>query len=131
MSRAIQAIRGMNDILPLQTEYWCHLEDILRQIVVSYGYQEIRFPILEKTRLFQRTIGEVTDIVEKAGSRFTSIKEINQLDGVRITFEDNSWLLIRPSGTEPVLRITIEATSEERVSKIQKEVKNLLAISTI
>src|SRR4029078_11060493 len=78
----------------LQTDYWCHLEDILRQIVVSYGYQEIRFPILEKTRLFQRTIGEVTDIVEKE----------------MYTFEDRNGesITLRPEGTAGCVRAGIE-----------------------
>lgn len=61
----IQAIRGMNDILPTETPIWQYLEKTLKNIVFSYGYQEIRLPILEKTELFARSIGEVTDIVEK------------------------------------------------------------------
>lgn len=94
MSRTIQAIRGMNDILPLQSEYWAYLEEVLRQIVVSYGYHEIRFPILEKTNLFKRTIGEVTDIVEKE----------------MYTFEDRNGesVTLRPEGTAGCVRAGIE-----------------------
>ncbi len=63
--KAIQAIRGMNDILPQDTPLWQHLESTTRALLESYGYEEIRTPILEKTELFSRSIGEVTDIVEK------------------------------------------------------------------
>ncbi len=63
--KAIQAIRGMNDILPQDIPLWQHLEATTRAVLESYGYEEIRTPILEKTELFSRSIGEVTDIVEK------------------------------------------------------------------
>ena len=55
----------MNDILPGETSSWQYLEDTLREVVHAYGYREIRLPLLEKTELFKRSIGEVTDIVEK------------------------------------------------------------------
>ena len=61
----LQAIRGMNDILPEQTPSWQYLEKCFQQVMHRYAYQEIRFPILEQTALFKRSIGEVTDIVEK------------------------------------------------------------------
>lgn len=94
MSNIIQAIRGMNDILPKQIIYWQHLEFVLRDIVSSYGYQEIRLPILEKTELFKRSIGEVTDIVEKE----------------MYTFEDRNGesLTLRPEGTAGCVRAGIE-----------------------
>lgn len=94
MAITIQAIRGMNDILPLQADYWGYLEEILRQVVTCYGYQEIRFPILEKTNLFKRTIGEVTDIVEKE----------------MYTFDDRNGdsLTLRPEGTAGCVRAGIE-----------------------
>ncbi len=60
-----RAIRGMNDILPEAAATWRYLESVVRDIVESYGYSEIRLPILEYTELFARSIGEVTDIVEK------------------------------------------------------------------
>jgi len=60
-----QAIRGMNDILPGVSATWRYLEEVVRDIVESYGYEEIRLPLLEYTELFKRSIGEVTDIVEK------------------------------------------------------------------
>ena len=65
MAKQIQAVRGMNDCLPGDTQIWQKVEDILRETVSSFGYQEIRFPIVESTDLFKRSIGEVTDIVEK------------------------------------------------------------------
>jgi len=61
----IQAIRGMNDILPDQSASWQYVERVLGTVLGAYGYREIRLPIVEKTELFQRSIGEVTDIVEK------------------------------------------------------------------
>ena len=60
-----KAIRGMNDVLPAVAPTWRHLESIVRGVVESYGYREIRLPLLEQTELFRRSIGEVTDIVEK------------------------------------------------------------------
>ena len=65
MSSKLRAIRGMNDILPEVSGTWRYLETIVQEIVQSYGYSEIRLPLLEHTELFKRSIGEVTDIVEK------------------------------------------------------------------
>ena len=65
MANTIQAIRGMKDTLPGESAAWQYLEDTLRDVVHAYGYSEIRLPLLEKTELFKRSIGEVTDIVEK------------------------------------------------------------------
>ncbi len=61
----IQAIRGMNDILPGETPVWQYLEDTVQRVLQRYSYRELRFPVLEQTQLFKRSIGEVTDIVEK------------------------------------------------------------------
>ena len=90
MSKQIQAIRGMNDCLPQDTPAWQHVEQILRQTVASYGYSEIRFPIVEMTELFKRSIGEVTDIVEKE----------------MYTFADRNGdsLTLRPEGTACCVR---------------------------
>lgn len=92
--KIIQSIRGMNDILPQQTSYWQELETILRDVVACYGYQEIRLPIVEKTELFKRSIGEVTDIVEKE----------------MYTFEDRNGdsITLRPEGTASCVRAAIE-----------------------
>ncbi len=94
MTNPIQAVRGMNDILPSETKVWQTVEDILRQVVQSYGFQEIRFPILEKTELFKRSIGEATDIVEKEMYTF--------LD------RNNESLTLRPEGTACCVRAGIE-----------------------
>ena len=90
MSKSIQAIRGMNDCLPQDTPAWQYVEQILRQTVASYGYSEIRFPIVEMTELFKRSIGEVTDIVEKE----------------MYTFADRNGdsLTLRPEGTACCVR---------------------------
>lgn len=94
MTHQIQAIRGMYDILPPETHLWRHVERIFRNIAHSYGYQEIRFPIVEKTELFKRTIGEDTDIVEKEMYTF-------------IDKQDDS-LTLRPEGTAGCVRAAIE-----------------------
>ena len=65
MSKSIQAIRGMNDILPADIKSWQLVERVFHQLMDNYGYEEIRMPLLEMTSLFKRSIGEVTDIVEK------------------------------------------------------------------
>jgi histidyl-tRNA synthetase len=91
MANPINAIRGMNDILPHETIYWQAVENILRTVLQSYGYQEIRFPILEKTELFKRSIGEATDIVEKEMYTF--------LD------RNNESLTLRPEGTASCVRV--------------------------
>ena len=90
MAKTIQAIRGMNDCLPEISGTWQKVESVLRQTVASYGYQEIRTPIVESTDLFKRSIGEVTDIVEKE----------------MYTFEDRNGdsLTLRPEGTASCVR---------------------------
>jgi len=90
----IQAVRGMNDILPAESHLWQHVEHIFRRITNSHGYQEIRFPIVEKTELFKRSIGEVTDIVEKEMYTF--------LD------RNQETLTLRPEGTACCVRAGIE-----------------------
>ena len=94
MSERIQAIRGMNDILPESSYAWRQLESIFAQCLMDYGYEEIRFPILENTLLFKRTIGEVTDIVEKEMYTF------NDLNGESLT--------LRPEGTAGCVRACLE-----------------------
>lgn len=90
MAKQIQAIRGMNDILPTQSPLWQKVEAVLRSSVAAYGYSEIRTPIVENTDLFKRSIGEVTDIVEKE----------------MYTFEDRNGdsLTLRPEGTASTVR---------------------------
>ena len=90
MSKKIQAIRGMNDVLPAESPRWQYFESIARELLAGHGYQEIRFPVLEQTQLFKRSIGEVTDIVEKE----------------MYTFEDRNGdsLTLRPEGTACCVR---------------------------
>ncbi len=94
MAERIQAIRGMNDILPDKTFLWRYIEQIFINCLTSYGYQEIRFPLVESTQLFKRTIGEITDIVEKEMYTF------NDLNGDSIT--------LRPEGTAGCVRACLE-----------------------
>ncbi|TQV85724.1 histidine--tRNA ligase [Exilibacterium tricleocarpae] len=86
----IQAIRGMNDLLPDQSALWQYLEAAVAGVVQGYGYRQIRFPILEETELFKRSIGEVTDIVEKE----------------MYTFDDRNGksVTLRPEGTASCVR---------------------------
>ena len=95
----IQAIRGMNDILPSQTPYWQYVERTISRLLESYGYQEIRLPLLEKTELFSRSIGEVTDIVEKEMFTFLDRADKN---------EQAESLSLRPEGTASCVRAGIE-----------------------
>lgn len=90
----IQSIRGMHDILPESGAAWTWLEETIRRVVEGYGYRQIRLPIVEKTELFARSIGEVTDIVEKE----------------MYTFEDRNGdsLTLRPEGTAGCVRSGIE-----------------------
>ncbi|HVC36780.1 MAG TPA: histidine--tRNA ligase [Gammaproteobacteria bacterium] len=90
MTKLIQPIRGMNDILPDATPRWQYLETVTRTVLAAYGYREIRVPILEKTELFARSIGEITDIVEKE----------------MYSFEDRNGesLTLRPEATAGMVR---------------------------
>jgi len=94
VAEIIRSIRGMNDILPEVTPYWQKIESTLKNVLSGYGYQEIRFPIVEKTDLFKRSIGEVTDIVEKE----------------MYTFEDRNGdlLTLRPEGTAGCVRAAMQ-----------------------
>jgi histidyl-tRNA synthetase len=91
----INAIRGMNDMLPKDAAAWSHLERALADLTRAYGYEQIRTPIVEATGLFQRGIGEVTDIVEKEMYSFE-----DRLNGEQLT--------LRPEGTAAVVRAVIE-----------------------
>ena len=94
MSLRIQAIRGMRDILPDATPRWQQLETVLRDTLTAYGYGEIRLPILERTELFSRSVGEQTDIVEKE----------------MYTFDDRGGesITLRPEGTAGCVRAALE-----------------------
>lgn len=94
MSKAIQAVRGMNDLLPDAVERWQRIEAIARDVLHAYGYREIRLPIVEKSELFARSIGSLTDIVEKE----------------MYSFPDRSGenLTLRPEGTAGCVRAGIE-----------------------
>lgn len=94
MSKTLQAIRGMNDILPEQTPLWRYFEGSVASLLDEYGYRQIRMPIVEVTELFKRSIGEVTDIVEKE----------------MYTFDDRNGdsLTLRPEGTASCVRAVLE-----------------------
>lgn len=95
MATGVKAIRGMNDILPDQSYRWEYFEQIVHKWLAAYGYRNIRTPIVEQTDLFIRSIGEVTDIVEK--EMYTFIDHLN-----------NDSLTLRPEGTASCVRAVIE-----------------------
>lgn len=94
MSQRIQSIRGMNDVLPGENAAWTTLERTAAQVFSAYGYEQIRLPIMERTGLFERGVGETTDIVEKE----------------MYTFEDRGGesVTLRPEGTAGAVRAGIE-----------------------
>lgn len=93
-SSALKAIRGMNDTLPDEVAYWHHIEQAARHLMQQYAYEEIRFPVVEQTQLFKRTIGDATDIIAKE----------------MYTFEDRNGdsLSLRPEGTACCVRAGIQ-----------------------
>jgi histidyl-tRNA synthetase len=93
LSKAIQPIRGMNDVLPAEIGTWQHLERVLHTLLLAYGYEEVRVPLVEHTELFRRSIGEHTDIVEKEMYTFTD------------TGGDS--LTLRPEATAGIVRAVI------------------------
>ncbi len=95
MVRTIQAIRGMNDILPDQAHHWEFFEQTVREWMAAFGYRSIRMPIVEQTDLFVRSIGAVTDIVEKEMYTF-----LDHLNGESLT--------LRPEGTASCVRAALE-----------------------
>ncbi|WNV06480.1 histidine--tRNA ligase [Candidatus Methylospira mobilis] len=103
MKEKIQVVRGMHDILPEHSPRWRNVEAVLSEALSAYAYEEIRLPIVEKTELFKRSIGEVTDIVEKE----------------MYTFDDRNGdsLTLRPEGTAGCLRACLEHGLLHQVSQ--------------
>lgn len=93
MAQLIQPIRGMNDVLPEQIGAWQHLESCAREVASTYGYEEIRVPLVEHTELFKRAIGEYTDVVEKEMYTFTD--------------QGGDSLTLRPEATAGIVRAAI------------------------
>ncbi len=93
MSEQIQPVRGMNDVLPAEITAWQRLESAARELLAEYGYQEIRVPMVERTELFRRAIGEYTDVVEKEMYTFVD--------------QGGDSLTLRPEGTAGVMRALI------------------------
>ena len=95
MNQTLQAVRGMNDILPDEAELWEEFEEAVRGWLRSYGYRPIRLPLVEPTPLFARAIGAVTDIVEKEMYSF-----VDTLNGEQLT--------LRPEGTASCVRAVLQ-----------------------
>jgi len=94
LSKKVKRLRGMYDVTPERVWIWQRLERIVTDLLQQYGYQEIRFPILEKTALFHSAIGEVTDVVEKEMFTFTDRKDLS--------------ISMRPEGTASTVRAVLE-----------------------
>ncbi len=94
MSKSLQAIRGMNDILPGQTPVWRYLESTFARLLDSYGYSQIRLPVVEFTEVFARAIGEGTDVVDKEMYTFAD--------------RNDESLTLRPEGTAGCVRAVLE-----------------------
>ena len=101
MTQTIQAIRGMNDVLPDEAPLWEFFEDTVRGWLAQYGYRNIRMPIVERTELFVRSIGEATDIVEKEMYTF-----VDQLNGESLTLRPGRHGVLRARGdrAQPALQ---------------------------
>ena len=93
MSKIIEPLRGVHDVLPAQIAAWQHLERITRQVFASYGYEEFRVPIIEQTQLFKRSIGDFTDIVEKEMFSFID--------------QGEDHITLRPEATAGIVRAVI------------------------
>ncbi|MDF2686648.1 MAG: histidyl-tRNA synthetase [Clostridia bacterium] len=94
MQAQIKAPRGTNDILPKDSYKWQYLEKVAKEVAANYGYKEVRFPTFEETELFQRGVGDTTDIVQKEMYTFTD--------------KGNRSITLRPEGTASVVRLCLE-----------------------
>src|SRR5207245_1046122 len=106
MAALLQAIRGTRDLLPPETATWNFVESAVREVFRVYNFQEIRTPILEDLQLFQRSVGEETDIVSKEMFAWE--------DRARAESEKGQWLALRPENTAGVVRAYIEHKLWER-----------------
>ena len=100
-NQAIKAIRGFNDTLPDESNKWRQVESILTEVMDSYGYTQIRLPLVEETQLFARGVGEATDIVEKemfAVSHASKNQEAENADSNAINNEESTSFSLRPEG---------------------------------
>jgi histidyl-tRNA synthetase len=93
LSKIIEPLRGVHDVLPAQIAAWQHLERITRQVFSSYGYEEFRVPVIEQTQLFKRSIGDFTDIVEKEMFSFID--------------QGEDHITLRPEATAGIVRAVI------------------------
>ena len=106
MALSIKSVRGTRDLLPPETETWNFVEATVRDVFRVYNFQEIRTPILEDLQLFQRSVGEETDIVSKEMFAWE--------DRARAQSEKGQWLALRPENTAGVVRAYIEHKLWER-----------------
>src|SRR5712675_1649593 len=106
MANLIKSVRGTRDLLPPETETWNFVEAKVRELFRVYNFQEIRTPVIEDLQLFQRSVGEETDIVSKEMFAWE--------DRARAQSEKGQWLALRPENTAGVVRAYIEHKLWER-----------------
>src|SRR6476661_1835692 len=106
MAGSLKSVRGTRDLLPPDTETWNLVEAVVRDLFRLYGFQEIRTPVMEDLQLFQRSVGEETDIVSKEMFAWE--------DRARAQSEKGQWLALRPENTAGVVRAYIEHKLWER-----------------
>ena len=112
----IQAVRGMNDILPHQVGWWQRVEKTAREVLESFGYCEIRTPVAEKLELFARSIGESTDIVEKEMYSFQD--------------RNGEWLALRPEATASMVRSYVQHSLHTDSVPAQSSMKSVRCSGT-
>ena len=93
MSKTIEPLRGVHDVLPTQIAAWQYLERVTREVFDAYGYEEFRVPVIEQTQLFKRSIGDFTDIVEKEMFSFVD--------------QGEDHITLRPEATAGIVRAVI------------------------
>src|SRR3546814_7496062 len=119
MANLFQSVRGFNDVLPVDSAAWQQLYRIAGEVFAAYGYGEIKLPLLEHTALFKRSIGEVTDIVEKEMFSFVD--------------REGDSLTLRPEGTASCVRAGLEHgllhNQQQRSEEHTSELQSLMRIS--
>jgi len=93
LSKIIEPLRGVHDVLPAHVAAWQHVERVTREVFAGYGYEEIRVPVIEQTQLFKRSIGDFTDIVEKEMFSFVD--------------QGEDHITLRPEATAGIVRAVI------------------------
>ena len=117
-AKALQAVRGMNDVLPDEASAWHQFEETARDVFERYGYRNLRVPIVEPTPLFVRGIGQHTDVVEHEMYTFE-----DKLNGESLT--------LRPEATAGIVRAAIQHTPDATLEELRARLQLTVALSTL